>query len=121
MIKKIGQQAYQLELPIKYSRLHDVFHVSLLEPYHRQAGETPTVIQPDLADENEEYEVEQILARRTRRNKTEWLVRWTGYSPAEDQWLTKEYLEGCQDMVNEFDQNHPDETTNKKRTKRQRQ
>jgi transposase InsO family protein len=108
IIKKIGTQAYQLQLPTKYSRIHDVFHVSLLEPYHRQAGSDPAVIQPDLVDENEEYEVEQILARRTRRNKTEWLVRWTGYSPAEDQWLTEDYLEGCWDLIEEFNKKYPD-------------
>lgn len=49
----------------------------------------PTVTQPDLVDEDDEYEVEEILARRTHRNRTEWLVRWAGYGPADDQWLRK--------------------------------
>jgi hypothetical protein len=108
IIKKIGTQAYQLRLPMKYSRIHDVFHVSLLEPYHQQAGSDPAVIQPDLIDRNKEYKVKQILARRTRQNKTEWLVRWTGYSPVEDQWLTRDYLEGCWELVEEFNRKHPD-------------
>ena len=34
IIKKIGTQAYQLWLLMKYSRIYDVFHVSLLEPYY---------------------------------------------------------------------------------------
>ena len=62
--------------------------------------------------------MEQILARRIRRKKTEWLVRWAGYSPAEDQWLTKDFLEGCWELVEEFDQKNPDGAPPRQRTKR---
>ena len=109
--KKVGSQAYELDLPLKYNRIHNVFHVSLLEPYHQREGSETIVIQPDLKDEEGEYEVEQILARRIRRNKKEWLVRWAGYSPADDQWLSKEDLEGCWELVQEFDSKYPEDTT----------
>lgn len=95
-----------------------MFHVSLLEPYIPQEGSNLAVIQPDLAEEEGEYEVEQILAKCTRQNKTEWLVRRTGYSPAEDQWLLKEDLEGCWDLVEEFNHKYPEDTTTRKRAKR---
>ena len=71
-------------------------------------GSDPAVLQLDLINRNEEYEVKQILARRTRQNKTKWLVRWTRYSPAEDQWLTRDYLEGYWELVKEFNRKHPD-------------
>ena len=118
--KCIGDQAYRLILPQKYRRIHNVFHVSLLEPYHRRAGEKPVVTQPDLVDENEEYEVEQILARRTRWNRNEWLVRWVGYGPADDQWLTKEDMEGCSELVQELDKKYPDGKLGSKQTAKKR-
>jgi hypothetical protein len=34
VLSRKGQNAYTLELPQKYERLHPTFHVSLLEPYH---------------------------------------------------------------------------------------
>jgi transposase InsO family protein len=52
--KRIGRQAYRLKLPVKYSRPHDVFHVSLLEPYQQRPGESLDLIQPDLVDGEEE-------------------------------------------------------------------
>jgi hypothetical protein len=64
IIKKIGSQAYKLRLLLKYSRLHDVFYVSLLKPYTLQQGLTRVVIEPDLVQEEGEYKVEEILARR---------------------------------------------------------
>ena len=115
--KRIGTQAYELDLPLKYNRIHNVFHVSLLEPYHQKKGSETIIIQPDLKDEEGEYEVEQILARRVRKNKKEWLVRWTGYSPADDQWLAKEDLEGCWELVQEFDLKYPEPITPNKAKK----
>ena len=35
IVQRIGQAAYKVNLPQKYQRLHPVFHVSLLEPWHQ--------------------------------------------------------------------------------------
>jgi transposase InsO family protein len=80
-----GKQAYKLQLPPTLRKVHPVFHVSLLEGYRPREGE---VIRPGPipVDGTPEWEVEAVLAKRTQRNKTEYLVRWKGYSPAEDTW-----------------------------------
>jgi hypothetical protein len=58
----LRKQAYHLDLPKTLGAIHPVFHVSLLEPYHRQASEVPlTSPPPILLDDSEEYEVEAIL------------------------------------------------------------
>ncbi len=106
--KRIGTQAYRLILPRKYQRLHPTFHVSLLEPYHRRSGEDPRIIQPDLVDGEEEWEVEAILDSRKRGRTKEWLVRWKGFGPADDEWLRKENLKGCEELVQEFEQSRSD-------------
>ena len=118
--KRIGNQAYRLTLPQKYGRIYNVFYVSLLEPYHQRAGEKPVVTQPDLVDENKEYEVEQILARRIQQKRNEWLVRQVGYGPVDDQWLTEEDLEGCLELVQEFDEKYPEGKLGSKQTAKKR-
>ena len=44
---------------------------------------------PDLVDGEEEYEVEVILGSRRhgRGRKLQYLVKWKGYSEAENQWV----------------------------------
>ena len=62
ILEKISSVNYQLQLP-KNSRLHLVFHVSLLEPAR---GNTPIATDTELQPENEimEFEVEAILDKR---------------------------------------------------------
>jgi hypothetical protein len=62
-------------------KIHPVFHVSLLEPVATDPipGQVPPPVPPIIVDNEEEYEVEEILDFRRRRNQLQYLVKWTGY------------------------------------------
>lgn len=59
----VRTQAYRIRLPPSY-RVHNVFHVSLLKPYHiREGTALPNIKALDLINTSEEvWEVEKILA-----------------------------------------------------------
>ncbi|MCI46457.1 hypothetical protein A2U01_0067697, partial [Trifolium medium] len=81
IIEKIGAVAYKLKLPIG-SRIHPVFHVSLLKKavgeYHEDE-ELPALMDDDQV---EHYEPEVVLATRKIRQHGEEvkqvLVHWKG-------------------------------------------
>ena len=100
--RRIGTQAYHLWLPPKY-RIHPVFHVSLLEPYQRRPGDDsiPEFPVPDLIDDDEIGDVEEILKKRKRKGVLEYLVRWVGYPKEYDQWIPEEDMD-AQDMIDAF-------------------
>ncbi len=66
--KEISPVVYQLALPVNW-RIHDVFHTSLLNPYHETNAHGPNFTHPppDLIKGEEEFEVERIIAHRTFR------------------------------------------------------
>ena len=87
--KEVLPVAYQLKLPRAWT-IHDIFHSSLLMPYketqeHRAQFQHPP---PELIDNEEEYEVEEIINHRYhgKQCQLQYLICWKGYSAADDTW-----------------------------------
>lgn len=84
VLSKIKIVAYHLDLPT-YSKIHDVFHVSLLKPFH---GESPTTMAnlPSALDGEVLPTLATILRARLNRGKWEVLVQWTGLADTGATW-----------------------------------
>ena len=106
---KVGAQAYRLTLPTSY-RIHNTFHVSLLEKYHHRAGDqvAEQMMQaPDLIDDEEQWEIEEILGRTGGKKGIWYKVKWLNWGDAYNQWLPAEELENAPDLVRKFDEQAP--------------
>jgi hypothetical protein len=103
----VGSQAYRLHLPPAY-KIHNVFNISRLEPYHlREGNEVPAM--PDailMEDGEEEWEVEKILGKRKARGKLEYHVRWLGWGEEYDSWVPSADMAHAPELIAEFDQTH---------------
>jgi hypothetical protein len=66
--EQVSPVTYRLILPISL-RIHNVFHMDLLTPYHetKEHGANYTQPPPELIDGEEEYEVEEIINDCTYR------------------------------------------------------
>ena len=103
IVKRIGQVAYELELPAQM-KVHDVFHVSLLKRYHSNGSQPPP---PFVYQDNmEEYAVERILAHRDirsgRSKKQEFLVKWVGYPSENNTWEPAAGLKNCKAELQKY-------------------
>ncbi|SOV06277.1 uncharacterized protein UDID_19503 [Ustilago sp. UG-2017a] len=101
--ERIGRRAYRITLPANL-RVHDVFHVSMLEPARTsslaQRAEQPTI--PSLPDEDLDFEVEALIDKRSHQGVIEYKVLWRGYSEEAASWEPVSNL-NCPDLIQEYE------------------
>ena len=87
--ERVGESglAYRLELPERM-KIHDVFHVSLLEPYResRIVGRVQELAPPVEVEVELEWEVKEILDSKVERGKLLYFIDWVGYGPESRTW-----------------------------------
>jgi hypothetical protein len=70
--------------------IHDVFHTSLLSPYHETTTHGPNFSwpPPELIDSKEEYQVKCVMGhwRIEWTKKLQYLVKWLGYPDSDNTW-----------------------------------
>jgi hypothetical protein len=108
----ITAQAMRLELPKELRMVHPVFHVSLLEPHTSSdiPGRTQSPPPAVEIEDEEEWEVEEVLDSRVRRKKLQYLVRWTGFTDDTERqtWQTADEVGNASELVDEFHKTYPD-------------
>ena len=96
IIEQVTNVSFRLELsePMKAKGIHNTFHVSLLKPFYEDKFDRYDHPLPpiNIEDGVEFFEVEAILASRTRRGKQEYLIKWKGYPDSDNQWYPREDL-----------------------------
>jgi len=113
VIRLIGGSAVELDLPKAWTRIHNVFHVSLVKKYRPGPGAPPCLpLQPlRWLDGEPLYEIEQLLGHhfesrrgggKGRKNRLEFLIRWRGYSSENDTWEPRENLLTCNEMIRDY-------------------
>lgn len=114
--KVISPTAVRLTLP-KGWRIHNSFHVSLIEPYRagNQALPDPDQVLREAAPiEAEDYQVEEVKDSVENLGKVKYLIKWEGW-PAKRHWTWEPYdhlfSEGAKYLVKNFHQQQPGKPT----------
>jgi len=106
----VNDNAYELDLP-SAMRIHPVLNVSRLKLYHDGATSFPSRPLPNprpppevtLANGDEHYEVECILASRGKGNRTQYLVKWVGYDHYESTWEKASNVAGAPQAIADYE------------------
>jgi Chromo (CHRromatin Organisation MOdifier) domain len=99
VLKKILNNVFELQLP-SGMKIHNVFHISLLEKFSTNTLR-PSISEPPIIEIDNEnyYKVDEIFSHRTKRRKTQYLVRWTGYPSLENTWESEDNLTHASDAL----------------------
>ena len=112
----IKKQAYKLEL-LKKWKIHDVFHVSLLEQDTTRKGREFLLPKFELDNDNE-YEVEALRDSAVYAKEANghflglyYLVAWKGYPEEENTWEPSSAVMQLRKIVSTFHKDHPEKST----------
>jgi len=95
ILGKEGHLAYHLKLPKSWT-VYPIFNKVLLHPHIGPKFPGQDIYNrppPDLIDEQEEFDVEEILDTHIRRKRREYLVKWKGYGSEDNTWEPESNLE----------------------------
>ena len=119
VLHPVGKQVYKLELPKKW-KIHNVFHVSLLEQdTTRKRRVDDENVELDAGDKNGKYKVEAIWDSEVYARESEsghllglyYLVLWKGYLEEENTWEPASAVQHLKKLISLFHKNHPDKPT----------
>jgi Chromo (CHRromatin Organisation MOdifier) domain len=89
VVEEVSLVAYQIKLPTSWG-IHNMFHASLLSPYHEMTAHGPNFSwpPPDLIDGEEEYEVERVVNHwhHGKARRLQYLIKWKGYPESDNTW-----------------------------------
>lgn len=63
-------------------------------------------------EEEDEYEVEEIVEKRTKRGKVEYFIKWKGWSHDDNTWEPKANLD-CKKIIEDFEKKHNENQSKK--------
>ena len=118
VLNPIGKQAYKLK-PLKKWRIHNGFHILLLEQNTIKRERVEKVPKLDAGNEIEEYKVEAIWDSTVYANKSEsghlpglyYLVAWKGYSKEENTWEPSSTFQHLKKLISFFHKDYLEKPT----------
>lgn len=111
VMQEINPNTYRLRMGDNYQGF-PVFNFDHLKPYNESDpafGERILLPDPiERKDPNEEYPVDRIIGHRWKGKQKElqFLVRWEGYGPQYDLWLTPRDMKNSPELISRYKKLH---------------
>ena len=108
ILEQVGAATFRLEMPLNH-RGTDIYHADRLRkhPNNPLPGQDYPRPGPDQIDDEDEWEVEKIVASRISRGKLQYQVDWRGWDP-DSTWYPASNFKNATRQIREFHNANPE-------------
>ncbi len=94
-----------------------MFSIGLLELWiSRNKDDTDPLMIPDLEDDLEEWEIEEVYGKQQVRDRTQYLVKWAGWPIEYNQWFLIENMANVKDIIQAYEKKAGKQSQKRKKT-----
>jgi hypothetical protein len=97
--ESINKISYKRNFSSIMKNIHDVFHVFLLKLANEKDDETSFFI---WVKDEKQWEIEEIVDKKVKKNRTSYLVKWLEYSHSNNEWIKKENMSNVKEAIKKF-------------------
>jgi hypothetical protein len=114
----IDKQSYRLKLSANIKKIHNVFHVFLLESCKDLAEKKQT--SSIYVDDEKQWKIEQILNSRKYREKLQYYIKWLNWDDTHNEWLNANSMNHASDLIAEYHEKYFEQMTNERIARKRR-
>jgi hypothetical protein len=97
--ESINKISYKLNFSSIMKNIHDVFHVFLLKLANEKNDETSFFI---WIENEKQWEIEEIVDKKIKKNRTNYLIKWLEYSHSNNEWMKKKDMNNVKKTIKKF-------------------
>jgi hypothetical protein len=97
--ESINKISYKLNFSLIMKDIHDVFHVFFLKLANEKNDQTSSFI---WIKNEEQWKIEEIVDKKIKNNKTNYLIKWLEYSHSNNEWIKKKDMSNVKKIIEKF-------------------
>ncbi len=114
----INKQSYRLKLSANMRKIHNVFHVFLLESRKDLAEKKQTSF--IYVNDEEQWKIEQILNSRKYREKLQYYIKWLNWNDIHNEWLNANNMSHASELIAEYHEKYFEQMTDERIARKRR-
>jgi hypothetical protein len=114
----INKQSYRLKLSANMRKIHNVFHVFLLESCKDLAEKKQTSF--IYVNDEKQWKIEQILNSRKYRKKFQYYIKWLNWNDIHNKWLNANNMNHASELIVEYHEKYFEQMTNERIARKRR-
>jgi hypothetical protein len=110
---------YRLNLSVNMRKIYNVFHVSLLKSHNSEVDDEKQALSIDIDDE-EQWEIQNILNSRKFHDKLQYYVKWLSYDDTHNEWVKTNDMSNAQQLIFDYHLNYSEQVNEDRVAKKRR-